>query len=289
MRLSKISLRFFRPITDAISPYFSDLKLNLKRAGIKLSVQEFIGCGILMMMLIFVIGLPVLSVIFAYFLKNFLFGFLSSITACFFLLSIFFIGYINYPKILISQKAKKIDDQISFAAIHLSTLASAKLPLNKIFETFSKFGGYGEITKEISMIDNDVKMFGLDINTALEKAVDRSPSKNLKELLWGILSTNISGGDIEIYLREKSRSFMSDYRKKLSDFSHQLGIYIEIFITSIILGSVFFIILTSIVAGISGIGQQIFLIQFFLIFIFLPLISAVFIYLVKSSTPGEID
>lgn len=289
MKLGRISLRFFHPITEAVLPYLPDLKSDLKRAGIKLSVKEFISYGIFMIVVIFVISLPVLSVIFAYFLQSFLFGFLSSITACFFLLSIFFIAYVNYPKILINRKAKKIDDQISFAAIHLAILASSKLPLDKIFETFSKFGGYDEITKEISAINNDVKMFGLDVNTAIERAVERSPSKNLKELLWGILTTNLTGGDIEVYLREKSRNFMSEYRTKLRDFSHQLGIYIEIFITSVILGSVFFLILTSIVAGISGTGQQILLVQFFLIFVFLPAVSVMFIYLVKVSAPGEID
>jgi flagellar protein FlaJ len=187
---------------------------------------------------------------------------------------------------VIGEKSKRIDNQISFAAVYLSTLASAKLPLDKVFDIFSKFGGYGEITDEISKINNDMKMFGLDVNTAIEKAVERSPSKNLKELLWGILSTNMSGGDVETYLKEKSRSFMSEYRMKLRDFSHQLGIYIEIYITAVILGAVFFLILTSIVAGIVGTSEQILTLQFFLIFIFLPAVSAVFIYLIRYISPG---
>jgi flagellar protein FlaJ len=193
---------------------------------------------------------------------------------------------VNYPKLVIGQKSKRIDDQISFATVHLSTLTSTKLPLNKVFEIFSKFGSYGEITNEISRINNDIKMFGLDVNTALERAVERAPSKNLKELLWGILSTNMSGGDIEIYLKEKSRNFMSEYRTKLRDFSQQLGIYLEIYITSVILGAVFFLILTSIITGIAGTGEQILTLQFFIIFLFLPLVSAVFIYMIKFITPG---
>jgi flagellar protein FlaJ len=193
---------------------------------------------------------------------------------------------VNYPKLVIGGKSKSIENQISFATVHLSTLTSAKLPLDKVFEIFSKFGGYGEITNEISKVNSDVKMFGLDVNTALERAVERSPSKSLKELLWGILSTNISGGDIEIYLKEKARSFMSEYRTKLRDFSHQLGIYIEIYITAVILGAVFFLILTSVVVGLTGAGEQILILQFFLIFVFLPAISIIFIYLIKSISPG---
>ncbi|MEM5878866.1 MAG: type II secretion system F family protein, partial [Candidatus Aenigmatarchaeota archaeon] len=177
----------------------------------------------------------------------------------------------------------------SFATLHLFTLVSAKLPLDKVLEIFSKFGGYGEISEEISKIQSDMKMFGLDVNTALERAVERCPSKNLKEILWGILSTNISGGEVDIYLREKAKSLMSEYRMKLRDFSHQLGIYLEIYITAVILGAVFFLILTSIVAGIAGTSEQILFLQFFLIFIFLPAISAIFIYLIKIATPGGVS
>jgi len=286
MKFEKFSMRFFYPFADMIIPYFSDLKSDLKRSGIKLSVQEFLSQGILITTIIFIAGLPIFSVILTFFLKNFLFGFLSAITASFFALAIAFIAYVNYPKIIIGEKAKKIDNQISFAAVHLSTLVSTKLPLDKVFEIFSKFSAYGEITNEFSKIESDMKMFGLDINTAIERAVERSPSKNLKELLWGIFSTNTAGGDIDIYLREKSKSFMSEYRMKLRDFSQQLAIYIEVYLTAVVLGAIFFVILTSIVAGITGVGQQVLGLQFFLIFIFLPIVSALFIYLIKSSTPG---
>jgi flagellar protein FlaJ len=286
MGFLQVSMRFFYPIANMVLPYFSDLKFDLKKAGMKISAQEFLSQGIFLTILVFVLGLPILSVLFAYILKSFLFGFLSSITACFFIVSIFFVVYINFPKLVISKKTKRIDEQISFATVHLSTLSGAKLPLDKVIEIFSKFGGYGEVSEEISKIHADMKMFGLDVNTAIERAVERCPSKNLKEVLWGILSTNVSGGDIDTYLREKSKSLMSEYRIKLRDFSHQLGIYLEIYITTVILGAVFFLILTSIFAGIAGTGQQILFLQFFLIFIFLPLVSAIFIYLIKVSTPA---
>lgn len=287
MEFSKVSMRFFYPLAEMAIPYFSDLESDLKRAGMKqLSAQEFLSRCILFTTVVFVVSLPIFSVIFTFFLQNFLFGFLSAITASFFALAIFFIVYVNYPRLVIGEKTKKIDNQISFAAVHLSTLASTKLPLNKVFEIFSNFSAYGEITNELSKIQSDMRIFGLDINTALERAIERSPSKNLKELLWGIFSTNITGGSIEIYLREKSKNLMSDYRMKLRDFSNQLSIYIEIYMTAVIIGAIFFVILTSIVAGIMGTGQQILFIQFFLIFIFLPVVSTLFIYLVRASTPG---
>jgi len=282
----KIAMRFFHPMTDVMTPYFSNLKPDLKRAAIKMSVQEYIASGIFLSFLIFLIELPLLSFIFSLIFSNFLFGFITSFTVSFFLTTIFFLSYVNYPKVLIRSRAKNIDDVLPFASLYLATIASSKLPLHKVFEIFAKFAARGELAEEIGRIQNEIRLFGIDVNTALEKAVERTPSKLLKELLYGILSTSRSGGDLGIYISEKAKSFMLEYRRKLYEFSHQLTIFVEVYLTAIVLGAIFFVVLTSILSGIGGGAGNVIFLQFFLIFVFLPMVSAVFILLIKSITPG---
>jgi flagellar protein FlaJ len=204
-------------------------------------------------------------------------------------LAFFVITY--YPRIIIKEKAKSLDNDLPFATLYLSTVSSAKLPLHKTFQIFAKFSGYGEITNEVNFITNDVEAFGLDINTALQRAIDRTTSKNFKEVIWGLLSTIRIGGDVSIYLKEKARSFVDEYRRKLYEFSHQLTLYIEVYLTAIILGAIFFTIMTAIMSGMGGgggfgVGMDTITLQFLLIFIFLPLISTVFIILIKSISPS---
>jgi flagellar protein FlaJ len=251
-----------------------------------MSLQEYLSMGVLLTAIVFGFELPLLSIIFVLILKNPLSGFITSITTTLILTSIFFISYINYPKILIRSKAKNIENFLPFASLHLATIASSKLSLSKMFQIFSRFAPYGELNNEIKKIESDISLFGLDVNTALERSIERTPSKNLKELLWGILSTNRSGGDLSVYLKEKSKTFMDEYRRKLYEFSQQLTIYIEIFLTAVILGAVFFVILTSIMSGIGGAAGSTLSIQFFLIFIYLPLVSVMFIWLIRTATPG---
>jgi flagellar protein FlaJ len=283
---TKAAIRLFAPVTDVITPYFSGLVPDLKKAGVRYSLQEYLSRGIFLCLLIFALELPTFSIIFGILLKNFLFGFVTSFTTSSFLTVFFFFFYINYPKLINKEKSKKIDNVLPFASLHLSTIASSKLPLHKILEIFSKFTAYGELTKEIERIESDISLFGVDVNTALERGIERTPSKNFKELIWGILSTNRAGGDLAIFLKEKAKTFISEYRRKLYEFSHQLTIFIEIYLTAIVLGAVFFVILTSIMSTIGGAASNILLLQFFLIFVFLPLISIVFIFLIKSATPG---
>lgn len=283
---TRIAMRLFAQVTDLIAPYFSGLMNDLKKSRMRLSIQEYLSRGIFSCMLIFVSAFPIFSIVFGIMFKNLLFSTITSFTVSSFLTVFIFFLYINYPKLINRDKSKQIDNALPFASLHLATIASSKLPLHKVLEIFSRFAAYGELTSEIDRIESDISMLGLDVNTALEKGIERAPSKNFRELMWGILSTSRAGGDLGTFLREKSKTFIAEYRRKLYEFSHQLTIFIEIYLTAIILGAVFFVILTSIMSSIGGVAANILLLQFFLIFIFLPMISVVFLILIRSSTPG---
>ena len=285
--LTRLGMRLFGQLGEDVTSYFPDLKSDLRRAKFRTSIQEYFSNAILISILIFVFEMPLLSFIFSLYFQNFLFGFISAFTVTVFLTLIFFFAFVNYPKAVIGERSKKIDGELSFASIYLSSISGSKLPLNKIFEMFSRFGEYGEIKNEALSITKDTEVFGMDANTALERSVERTPSKRLKELLWGILSINRTGGDLDIYIKEKTKSFVAEYKRKIYEFSHQVSLVIEIYLTSIVIGSIFFVILTSIMTGISSGGtSNLILIQFFLIAFFLPLTSAIFIIVIKSMKPG---
>lgn len=284
---SRIAFRFLSQYGETLSLFFSDLKMDLKKARMKTSSQEYMSIAMLTTFLVFLLEVPLLSYIFGFVFKTFLFSFITAFTVSVAFSTIVFLLFTKYPKTVVGSRSKNIDSSLPFASIYLSTISATKLPLDKVFKIFTRFSKYGEITEEIRQINNDVEMFGLDINTALERAVERSPSKNFKELLWGILSISTSGGDVAIYLREKAKSLMEDYRRQLTEFSKKVMLFTEIYLTAIILGAIFFIILISIFSGISsGLAGNSIIIQSLIIFLFLPLVSLFFLILVKTSTPG---
>lgn len=282
----KFAMKYFYPFTEFLAPYFIGLKTDLKKSMIKTSVEEYITKGVFLTFIIFAVELSLFSMIFSLLFPNFLFAFIMAFSTSLFVIALFFLMYINYPKVIIKSKAKDLENALPLSTLYLATIASSKLPLDKTLEIFSKFSGKGELGKEMNRILSDIRLFGVDVNTALEKGIERTPSKNFKEMLWGILSTNSSGGDMNIYLKEKSRSFMQEYRRKLYEFANSLSIYIEIYLTALVLGAIFFVILTAVLSGISGIGANLVLFQFFLIFVFLPIISLVFIFMIRSANPG---
>lgn len=283
----KIALKFFGRYSENISIFFPDLKIDLKKARMNLSSQEYISISMLITFLVFLIEVPALSYVFGFVFKSFLPGLITAFTISVAFSVLIFILFTKYPKTVIGERSRKLDAALPFVSLYLSAIGGTKLPLYKMFEIFSEFSKYEEITEEIDLINKDIKVFGFDVHSALQRAVERSPSKKFKDLLGGILSTSISGGDISIYLREKANELLEDYRRKLSEFSKSIVMLTEIYLTLVILGGIFFIILTSIFSGMGGgIAKNVVLLQSFIIFLFLPLTSLLFVLYIKAKTPG---
>ena len=77
---------------------------------------------------------------------------------------------------------------------------------------------------------------------------------------------------------------MNDYRRRIRKYSQDLSLYVEMYLTLIITGSIFFIVLSSIISSISA-GLGTIVIQSLIVFIMLPLISVGFIFLIRAANP----
>jgi len=285
---TRISFALFGRFSDSLAIFFPALSENLKKAGMKTSSKEYISTGLFTSFLFFLAEIPFLSFIFGIFFQGVPLSLITSITISALFTIVIFYLFTKYPNTVIADRSKKIDSLLPFASLFLSTIAGTRLPLSQVFSIFVQNSNYGEITNQFRLMTNDMEVFGLDVHTAMQRAVNRTPSKKMREMLYGLLSTSIAGGDVAIYLREKAKAEMEDYRRALIQFSKKIILFIEIYLTAIVLGAMFFIILTSIFSGISGVSSNIILLQSIVIFIFLPLLSAIFILLVKVSSPtGE--
>jgi flagellar protein FlaJ len=283
---TKWSLRLFGKIVESQADFFADVRKDLKKAGMRLTVEEYISTALLTSILLFLIEFPLFSFIFSILALGTGFSVFLSLTISFSISIIFFLFFLSYPKFIIKDKEKSIEKTLPFAGIYLSTISNSGLPAHKVFEIFSRFDEFGEVTREIKRIVNDMKAFGLNVYDSIEKQIKRTPSKDMRDLLWSISSTIRSGGDLGIFLSAKSETFLNNYRRKLREFSHSLTVFLEIYLTLLVLGAIFFTILTSIMSGLGGTNISIVPLQFFMIFFFIPLVSIAFIVLINSASPG---
>ena len=285
---TKISYKFTKGFVPHFVNYFKDIKRDLKRADINISLKEYIGIAIFSSILTFIFTLPSVSIIVGILVGG-VNGLISGLIAGFFI-SLFlstgvFMSFYVYPSIKVSSRKKKIKHTLPFATLYLSTIAGTGTPPAAMFKLLANFKEYGEVSKEAEKISRDVHSFGADISSALRRAADRTPSEEFRELLWGMNNIISSGGDLRTFLRENSEQFMNEYRRDLDKFSKTLSVLVEIYITLIVVGSVFLIVLSSIMSPL-GINTFVLIsIQIGGIFVFLPLASIMFIIMIKGVSP----
>ncbi len=191
-----------------------------------------------------------------------------------------------YPVIIISNRKSKLDNSLPFATIYLSTIIKSGLPPQMMFKMLSKFKYYKIAAEEADRISSDIHILGLDLPSALTRAMNRSPSVNWTELLAGLKNSITVGGDVGKYLEEKSRGFIAEYKRRLADFSNVLSLFMNMYITVVIVGIVFFIIISSLMVSVGGVPvATVKLLQYLIVFVGLPAITGMFILLIKSLSP----
>ena len=281
--LEGISYRLFGPIVRPYVGYFEPLQNELKRADIKVPVDVYLSKLFFASMLAFMITTITLSGIISYALLYPAYSYTLAIILASLAATLTFLSGYWYPSLKAKTLQREINKALPFAAFYMTTVASSGTNPLEIFRILSLRGGV--IGNEARKIYTNVKSLGLSLTTAIQRVASKTPSPEFADLLWGMISVITAGGDLEEYLKSKSEALMSKYRRSLTDYAKSISFYTEIYITLIIVGSLFFIVLISIVAPVTGIS--VLFLQTFLVFFFIPLISIAYIILLKSISPLE--
>jgi flagellar protein FlaJ len=281
-----IATKFFGNFSRSVRPQFLDIKEDLLRARMTYTLEEYLSTAFFTTVLVFVVELLLLSFIFGLFLPDIILSVVLSLSLSFALSGLLFFLFYSYPSTVSKSKRSKIKKVLPFAVSYLTTLSSSKLPPITLFKTLSQFKEYGEVAEEAANITRDVELFGMNFSTAVKKQARHSPSKEFSDFLWGLNTVVTSGGDLVSYLKQKTDEFMNDYRRRITKYSQNLSLYVEIYLTLIITGSIFFIVLSSVISTLSG-GIGTIAVQGFVVFVLLPMLSIGFLMLVKSVSPME--
>lgn len=283
-----LAFRFFGRHLEPYVTHFESIKSDLQRADIGLSLTEYVYTMFFVMLIVFLIEFPLIVLITALIFQAAALAFIFSFTITLLItLGIFFMFY-TYPSVKADRRKKNIDATLPFATTYMATVASSGAPPQTMFKVLSQFKEYGEIAKESEKIYRDIEAFGMDLVGAIRKTAGRTPSAELKELLWGLDTIITTGGNISDFLHNKSRTFLQGYRRKLQQFSQTLSLLIEVYLTIILVGSIFFVIMTALMSIFGGGEMNLFLnfAQFLIIFILLPCVSIGFIALLKTMSPS---
>lgn len=268
--------------------YFKDLRPQISKANIEISLPEYVAMLVFSTMISGVFSLFVIGSILV--MGSGLTGAIISLAVSIVIAAATMLMFYLYPSILIKNRASKIKDSLPFATMYMSTLAGTGTSVQDLFGVLAEQAEYGEVSKEAEKIHRDIETFGMDISEALRNAADRTPSKDFKELMWGMNHVITSGGSLRGFLQERARTLMNNYQRRIEEFTDQLSLLVEMYITLVIVGSIVFTSMSAVISTMTQnvSGNTIVTIQILSIFIGLPLISGMFILLVKGISPGGV-
>jgi len=196
--------------------------------------------------------------------------------------SVFFIFYF-FPRIKVWEIRRKIDGHLPYAISYISAMATIGVVPYEIFKKLSEAEeNYGEVSMEAKRVVRDVELLGFDFITALRNLASVTPSVHLRTFIQGAVTTSLSGGEMGTYFIHKAKEYMEENRKRFSDFITALGMISEIYITGLVAGPLFLIVMFTSMMMLRGASPVILMV---IIYGMIPLGSIIFILLTDTLTP----
>ena len=192
--------------------------------------------------------------------------------------------HLSYPASRAKARGKKIDFTLPYALNYIAAMSAAGTPPHEIFISLSKQRIYGEVREEAARMAKDMKLLGIDVVTALKKAIERTPSERFREFLQGAVVTISSGGILKSYFMTKADQYMRDNRQKQKEYLETLSVMAESYVTAAVAGPLLILIILPLMMMIRGGREQLMFLYLFVCLI-LPLIHLAFAMVIRMLSP----
>ena len=159
-------------------------------------------------------------------------------------LPISFGAFFMYPSYRASSRKANIDENLPFAVSAMATMAGSGANTLEMFRTIARGNRYGEMSREALKIVSDVENLGYTIKTALERAIDRTPSPKFRALAYKIISTMMAGGDLKALLMIQAEKVVDDTKREQEAAVEALGMVSEAYTVILILGPVLALVMS---------------------------------------------
>jgi flagellar protein FlaJ len=194
-----------------------------------------------------------------------------------------YVAFIMYPSIEAGNRRRNIDASLPYAINYVTSMSTAGITPAEVFRLLGDSPIYGESSVEARYIAREIDIFGRDLIDAMRLVSSSTPSKRMKEFLQGAMASISSGGNLTDYFRTKADQYAIENRQTQKLFLDTLGLIAESYVTAMVAGTLFLIILQSIMSVMSGDNKPMFL--YAVTYIMIPLGSVAFVVMISSMTP----
>ena len=277
--------------------YFKELALDLQKSNMDILFEVYVAMMLFTVLLVFIVSI-FLTIFLIFFNIGFSAPFISIVTegylariGMFIVLPIalpliFGLIIYFYPSSEKKSVARKLDQELPFAVIHMSAVAGSGITPSEIFKIIGTSREYPMLRREIRKILNQINLYGYDLVTALNNASKTSPSEKLAELFMGLSTSITSGASLNEFFEKRAETLLVSYRMERERYTRLVETFIDIYISVLIAAPMIFLLLLVIIS-ISGFQIGFTPVQLSLVTIFMvALLNILFLWFIQLRQPG---
>ncbi len=192
-----------------------------------------------------------------------------------------------YPSSRRGAREKGVDSELPYFAAYMTTMAYAGTSPEQIFTKVAQLRVFKAIREEALRILRDVRVFGQDPLTAIERNAYFHPSRMYRDLLLGYTTTVRTGGDVLHYLEIKTIDIFRHFGESLKAVAERIGLVIEAYIAVAVIGTLsfyIFFVVSGILPG-GGFGAAGYAGMVLYTFLMMPALTLVMLLVVDSAQP----
>jgi hypothetical protein len=257
----------------------NDLKQDLLSANIPILVQNYFSMILFFTIVSFFVGLA-LGALLIMTGRNILalLVFFGTPIATFMVLY-------TYPSMEKGSIEKKINEELPFATIYMSAIASADLEPIRIFRLIANSKEYPTLRIEINKVLKYVDIYGYNLAGALINVAKTTSNEKLAELFSGIATNTTSGGSLKNYLEKKSDNLLTDFKLERQKYNAAAGTFLDVYISLLITAPLILMIIFAIMnmTGFDiGIGMD--MLNILVIFL-ISFLNVIFLFMLQIKQP----
>jgi len=162
-------------------------------------------------------------------------------------------------------------------------MSTAGITPAEVFRLLGSSKIYGQSAVEARYIAREIDIFGRDLIDALRLGFSKYAQQAHEGIFTRTMASVASGGNITEYFRTKAEQYALENRQTQKMFLETLALVSESYVTAMVAGTLFLIILQSIMSVMSGDNNPMFL--YAVIYLMIPLGSIMFVIMISSMTP----
>lgn len=194
---------------------------------------------------------------------------------------------VRKPRSVAASRGRNIETTLPHAVFFMYTLSRGGMDIETVFRTLADAEDqYGEVSREVQGMVNDIDYFGTDVVTAMRGTRDRTPSDGFRGFLEDLLTVIDSGGDVTEFLSRERDAYVQRANDEQENFLETLSLASEFYLSLLIAGPLFVLVGLLVVAVLGGAVMTEILVT---VYVLIPLFSAVmFLGIDLVSKPYEL-